>query len=193
MGIHKTACSINLISRRSYCVETNHLIWGAYRLTGFFAVWVSTYKVFWGNYTIAFFVSLELPLLDCLRLLPVIFKYSACLIILIKLFSVLRIVLYQWARVWSILTVMTLERCSMMSLHGQYGCSWTTLFLLESLSFSNMLVNLIQYHEVALSCNNWHSVCEFKYCNLPLQSHYHNNIFAYSFFFITVVSYLYYF
>ena len=77
LGIHKIVCSINLISGRSYCVEASHLICGAYQLTVFFAVGVSTDKVFRANYMISFFVSLELSLLDFLRLLLVIFKYSA--------------------------------------------------------------------------------------------------------------------
>ena len=36
LGIHKTACSIDLFSGRPYCVETRHLIREAYRLTVFF-------------------------------------------------------------------------------------------------------------------------------------------------------------
>ena len=36
LGIDKTACSIDLFSGRPYCVETRHLIRGAYRLTVFF-------------------------------------------------------------------------------------------------------------------------------------------------------------
>ena len=35
LGIHKTDCLTDLFSGRSYCVETSHLICGAYRLTGF--------------------------------------------------------------------------------------------------------------------------------------------------------------
>ena len=46
LGIHKTACLTNLFSGRSYCVETSHLICSAYRLTGFFAVGMSTDRVF---------------------------------------------------------------------------------------------------------------------------------------------------
>ena len=46
LGIHKTACLTNLFNGRSYCVETSHLICGAYRLTGFFAVGMSTDRVF---------------------------------------------------------------------------------------------------------------------------------------------------
>ena len=42
LGIHKTTCLTNLFSGRSYYVETSHLITGAYRLTGFFAVGMST-------------------------------------------------------------------------------------------------------------------------------------------------------
>ena len=40
--IHKTAYLTDLFSGRSYCVETSHLICGAYWLTGFFAVGMST-------------------------------------------------------------------------------------------------------------------------------------------------------
>ena len=46
LGIHKTACLTNLFRGRSYCVETNHLICVAYRMTGFFAVIMSTDRVF---------------------------------------------------------------------------------------------------------------------------------------------------
>ena len=46
LGIHKTACLTDLFSERSYCVETSHLVWCAYQLTGFFAVEVSTDGVF---------------------------------------------------------------------------------------------------------------------------------------------------
>ena len=46
LGIHKTACLTNLFNGRSYCVETSHLICGAYRLTSFFAVGMSTDRVF---------------------------------------------------------------------------------------------------------------------------------------------------
>ena len=42
----QSACLTDLFSGRSYCVETSHLIRGAYRLTGFFAVGMSTGRVF---------------------------------------------------------------------------------------------------------------------------------------------------
>ena len=67
------------------------------------------------------------------------------------------------------------ERCSMMSLHGRYGCSWTFLWLLESLSFSKRPINLIPYRGAVGSFSNRHSAREIKYRNLSLQSHYHNN------------------
>ena len=86
LGIHKTACLTNLFSGRSYCVETSHLICGAYRLTGFFAVGMSTDRVFRAGYTISFFVSLALSLLDFLRLLLIIFKYLVYLVFFIKCF-----------------------------------------------------------------------------------------------------------
>ena len=57
LGIHKRACLINLFSRRSFCVETSHLICSAYRLTGFFALGMSTDSVFRAGYTILFYVS----------------------------------------------------------------------------------------------------------------------------------------
>ena len=80
LGIHKRACLKNLFSGRSYCVETSHLICGAYRLTGFFTVGVSTDKVFRAGYAISFFVSLALYLLDFLRLLLIIFRYLVYLV-----------------------------------------------------------------------------------------------------------------
>ena len=86
LGIHKTACLINLFSGRSYCVDTSHLICGAYRLIGFFAVGMSTDRVFWAGYTISFFVSLALSLLDFLSLLFIIFKYLVSLVFFIKCF-----------------------------------------------------------------------------------------------------------
>ena len=46
LGIQKTACLANLFSERSYCVETGHLICGAYRLTGFFTLGMTTDRVF---------------------------------------------------------------------------------------------------------------------------------------------------
>ena len=79
--------------------------------------------------------------------------------------------------------VVTLKWCSLMLLHGRYGCSWTFLYLLESPLFSKMLVNLIQYHAAVGSFNNQHCARELKYHNLSLWSHYHNNIFANCFFF----------
>ena len=86
LGIHKIACLINLFSRRSCCVETSYLICGAYRLTGFFIVGMSADRVFRAAYTISFFVSLELSLLDFLRLLLKIFKYLVYLVFFIKCF-----------------------------------------------------------------------------------------------------------
>ena len=80
-GIQKTACSINLLSERS-C--------GAYRLTGFIAVGMSTDMAFLANYMITFFVSLTLSISDIVRLLLIIFKYSVYLVCL-NVFSVLRI------------------------------------------------------------------------------------------------------
>ena len=84
-GIHKTACLTNLFNGRSYCV-TSHLICGAYRLTGFFAVGMSTDRVFRSGNTISFFVSLALSLLDFLCLLLIIFKYLVYLVFFIKCF-----------------------------------------------------------------------------------------------------------
>ena len=46
LGIHKTACLTDLFSGHSYCVEASHLICGAYRQTGFFAVGMSTDRIF---------------------------------------------------------------------------------------------------------------------------------------------------
>ena len=89
--------------------------------------------------------------------------------------------LFQWAGVWSIMPVVTLVWCSLMSLHGHCGCSWTSLCLLESPSFSKMPVNLIQYRGTVGSFNNRHSARELKYRNLSLRSH--NNIFAHCFFY----------
>ena len=48
-----------------------------------------------------------------------------------------------------------------MSLHGDYGCSWTSFCLLESLSFSKMPANLIQYRGAVRSFNNRHSAHEY--------------------------------
>ena len=64
----KTACLTNLFSGCTCCVETGHLICGTYRLTGFFTVGMTTNRVFRAGYTISFFVSLALSLLDFLRL-----------------------------------------------------------------------------------------------------------------------------
>ena len=86
LGIHNIACLTNLFCGRSYCVETSHLICGAYRLTGFFAVGMSTDRVFRAGYTISFFVSLALSLLDFLHLLLIIFKYLVFLVFFIKCF-----------------------------------------------------------------------------------------------------------
>ena len=86
LEILKTACLTNLFGGRSYCVETSHLICGTYRLTGFFAVGMSTERVFQAGYTISFFVSLALSLLDFLRLLLIIFKYLVYLVFFIKCF-----------------------------------------------------------------------------------------------------------
>ena len=86
LGIHKTACLTDLFSGCSYCVETSHLICGAYRLTGFFAVQMSTDRVFRAGYTISYFVSLALSLLDFLRLLLTILKYLVYLVFFIKYF-----------------------------------------------------------------------------------------------------------
>ena len=86
LGIHKTACLTNLFSGRFYCVETSYLICGAYRLTGFFTVGMSTHRVFQAGYTISFLVSLALSLLDLLCLLLIIFKYFVYLVFFIKCF-----------------------------------------------------------------------------------------------------------
>ena len=85
LGIQKTACLTNLFSGCSCCVETGHLI-GAYRLAGFFTVGMTTDRVFRAGYTISFFVSLALSLLDFLRLLLIIFKYLVYLLFFIKCF-----------------------------------------------------------------------------------------------------------
>ena len=67
LGVHKTACLTDLFSGHSYCVETSHLICSAYRLifsflSFFFAVGMSTDRVFRACYAISFFVSLALSL-----------------------------------------------------------------------------------------------------------------------------------
>ena len=86
LGIQNTACLTNLFSGCSCCVETGHLICGAYRLAGFFTVGITTDRVFRAGYTISFFVSLALSLLDFLRLLLIIFKYLVYLLFFIKCF-----------------------------------------------------------------------------------------------------------
>ena len=70
-----------------------------------------------------------------------------------------------------------------LSLHEHCGCSWTSLCLLESPSFSKMPVNLVQYRGAVGSFNNGHFARELKNRNLSLPSHYHNNIFVHCFFF----------
>ena len=84
--IQNSACLTNLFSGCSCCVETGHLICGAYRLAGFFTVGMTTDRVFRAGYTISFFVSLALSLLDFLRLLLIIFKYLVYLLFFIKCF-----------------------------------------------------------------------------------------------------------
>ena len=82
LKIHKTACSINLFILCEiclYCVQTSPLICGAYWLTGFFAVRMSTDGVSRANYMISFVVSLALSLLELLRPLLIIFRYSVYL------------------------------------------------------------------------------------------------------------------
>ena len=86
LGIQKTACLTNLFSGCSCCVETGYLICGAYRLAGFFTVGMTTDRVFRAGYTISFFVSLGLSLLDFLCLLLIIFKYLVYLLFFIKCF-----------------------------------------------------------------------------------------------------------
>ena len=86
LGIQKTACLTNLFSGCSCCVETSHLICSAYRLTVFFTMGMTTERVFRAGYTISFFVSLALSLLDFLRLLLIIFKYLVYLLFFIKCF-----------------------------------------------------------------------------------------------------------
>ena len=84
--IQNSACLTNLFSGCSCCVETGHLICGTYRLAGFFTVGITTDRVFRAGYTISFFVSLALSLLDFLRLLLIIFKYLVYLLFFIKCF-----------------------------------------------------------------------------------------------------------
>ena len=94
LEIHKTACWTNLFSERSQCLETSHLICSAYWLTVlffvvvFFAVEMSTDRIFRANYTISFFVSLALSLLDFLRPLFITFKYLVYLVFFIKCFFI---------------------------------------------------------------------------------------------------------
>ena len=101
LGIQKTACLANLFNGCSCCVETGHLIYGAYRLAGFFTVGMTPNKVFRADYKISFFVNLAISLLDFLRLLLIIFKYLVYLVFFIKCFFGTQIVLFQWAGVWS--------------------------------------------------------------------------------------------
>ena len=82
LRVHKTACS----TKHRYCVETSHLICGAYWRISFFAVAMSTGGVFRAGYTISFFVSLALSLLDFLCPLLIIFRYSVYLVFFIKMF-----------------------------------------------------------------------------------------------------------
>ena len=86
LGIQKTAWLTNLFSGCSCCVETGHLICGAYRLAVFFTVGMTTDRAFRAGYAISFFVSLSLSLLDFLRLLLIIFKYLVYLLFFIKCF-----------------------------------------------------------------------------------------------------------
>ena len=86
LGIQNTACLTNLFSGCSCCVEIGHLICGAYRLAGFFTVGMTTDRVFRAGYTISFFVSFALSLLDFLCLLLIIFKYLVNLLFFIKCF-----------------------------------------------------------------------------------------------------------
>ena len=85
-GTQNTACLTNLFSGCSCCVETGHLICGSYQLAGFFTVGLTTDMVFRADYTISFFVSLALFLLDFLRLELIIFKCLVYLQFFIKCF-----------------------------------------------------------------------------------------------------------
>ena len=86
LGIHKTACSIDLFSGRPYCVETRHLIREAYRLTVFFR----SGDVYWWGFSRRLydniFFSLALSLLDFLSLSWTNFEYSVYLIFCINFF-----------------------------------------------------------------------------------------------------------
>ena len=110
--------SLQWFSGCSCCVETGHLIFGPYRLTGFFTVGMTTNRVFRAGYTISFFASLTLSLFDFLRLLLIIFKYLVYLVFFIKCFFGTQDCVFQWAGVWSIMPVVSLAWCSLMSLHG---------------------------------------------------------------------------
>ena len=183
LGIHKTACLADLFSGRSYCVETSYLICGAYWLTGFFAVGMSTVRVFGAGYKISFFVGLTLSLLDFLRLLLIIVKYSVCLIFFIKCFFSTHDCAFLMSR--------GLVNFGSRDLEVMFTdlTSWSLrlflsipLFIGKSL-FLKMPVNLIQYHGAVESFNNRHFACELKYRDLSLRNHYNNNIFAHCFFF----------
>ena len=116
LGIQNTACLTNLFSGCSCCVETGHLI-GAYRLAGFFTVGMTTDRVFRAGYTISFFVSLALSLLDFLRLLLIIFKYLVYLLFFIKCFFGTQDCAFPVSRVWSIMPIVTLlhfQRCRLI-------------------------------------------------------------------------------
>ena len=63
-GNSENSLLTNLFGGCSCCVETDDLICGAYRLTGFFTVGMTTDRVFRAGYTISSFVSLALSLLD---------------------------------------------------------------------------------------------------------------------------------
>ena len=67
-GIQDTICLTDLFSGCFCCVEAGHLIYVTYRLAVFFTVGITTDRVFRAGYTISFFVSLALTLLDFLRL-----------------------------------------------------------------------------------------------------------------------------
>ena len=86
LGIHKTAYLIDLFSGRSCCVETSHLIWVAYRLTGF-SQWECLLTGFFEQaIRYHFLLALALSLLDFLRLLLIYFKYLVYLVFFIKCF-----------------------------------------------------------------------------------------------------------
>ena len=85
-GNSENSLLTNLFGGCSCCVETDDLICGAYRLTGFFTVGMTTDRVFRAGYTISSFLSLALSLLDFLRLLLIIFIYLVYLAFFIKCF-----------------------------------------------------------------------------------------------------------